>query len=197
MSAEQALAFVVFATVAAITPGPSNVMLTVTGAMAGILRGLPCLLGVGTGMALMMFVVAFGLGALVLGHPALVTVLKWCGATFLLWLAWKIAAAPPSDTQDGGRPVGFLGAFAFQWLNPKSWLVSLSASGTYLEADAGVLIQALSIAGLFFAVALACGFVWLAFGLAVRRILSSPGSQRTFNVTMGALLALSIVLFVG
>jgi threonine/homoserine/homoserine lactone efflux protein len=196
MSVEQALAFLVFSTVAAITPGPSNVMLTVTGAITGILRGLPCLFGVGTGMALMMFVVAFGLGTVVIGHPLLVTLLKWCGAAFLLWLAWKIATAPHSDTLDGGRAVGFVGAFAFQWLNPKAWLVSMSASGTYLRADAGVLIQALAIAGIFFAVALACGFVWLAFGVAVRQILRSPGLQRTFNVAMGALLALSVVLFV-
>lgn len=195
MTAEQALAFLVFSTVAAITPGPSNVMLTVTGAVAGIVRGLPCLVGVGVGMALMMFVVAFGLGAIVLGHPALVTALKLCGATFLLWLSWKIATAVHGDAPTQGRPVGFFGAFAFQWLNPKSWLVSTSASGTYLQADGGVLVQALWIAGLFFAVALSCGFVWLAFGVAMRRMLKAPGFQRTFNMAMGALLASSVLLF--
>ncbi len=196
MTAEQALAFVIFAAVAAITPGPSNVMLTVTGAMAGILRGLPCLLGVATGMAVMMFVVALGLGSLVLGHTFLLAVFKWCGAAFLLWLSWKIATAPHSDSTDQRRPVGFAGAFAFQWLNPKSWLVSTSASGTYLQGDAGVLAQALSIGGLFFAAAIACGFVWLAFGVAMRRILRSPRLQRAFDVCMGFLLAASVLMFV-
>jgi threonine/homoserine/homoserine lactone efflux protein len=195
MTAEQALAFVVFSIVAAITPGPSNVMLTVAGAMAGVLRGLPCLLGVAAGMALMIFAVAFGLGVIVLGHPALVTALRGCGAAFLLWLSWKIATAALGGTPEQGRPVGFCGAFAFQWLNPKSWLVSTSASGTYLQAGAGPLVQALWIAGLFFLVALACGFAWLAFGVAMRRMLRSPKFQRRFNASMGTLLACSVLLF--
>src|SRR5687767_12811219 len=93
MTAEQALAFVLFAIVAAITPGPSNIVLASTGANVGVLRGLPCLLGVTLGMGLMMFIVAFGLGSLVLGSPFLLTGLKWCGAGFLLWLSWKIATS--------------------------------------------------------------------------------------------------------
>ncbi len=195
MSAEQALAFVIFATVAAITPGPSNVMLMASGAAGGVLRGLPCLFGVGAGMALMMFVVAFGLGAIVLAHPALVVVLKGFGAAFLLWLSWRIARAPQAaDASAGARPVGFLGAFAFQWLNPKSWLVSTSAAAAYLPGGASALLQASWIAGLFVVVVLACGLVWLAFGAAMRRLLTSPKSHRAFNATMGVLLACSVLL---
>ena len=196
MSIEQTLAFLGFATVVAITPGPSNVMLTVTGAVAGILRGLPCLVGVATSMALVMFAVSFGLGAMILGHPTVVAVLKWCGAAFLLWLSWKIATAAYGGAPDQGRPVGFREAFVFQWLNPKAWLVSTSASAAYLQAGGGALIQALWIAGLFFIVALPCGFVWLGFGAGVRGLLKSPERQRAFNVAMGALLASSVVLFV-
>jgi threonine/homoserine/homoserine lactone efflux protein len=196
MTTEQALAFLVFSTVAAITPGPSNVMLTATGATIGVRRGLPCLLGVGLGMALMMFLVAFGLGAVVLGHPQFLTALKWCGAAFLLWLSWKIATATPGGTPDEAGAVGFPGAFAFQWLNPKSWLVSTGASGTYLQADGVALVQALWFAGLFCMVALACGFVWLAFGGALRRLLRAPRFQRGFNVSMGVLLAGSVLFIV-
>jgi len=73
--------------VAAITPGPSNIMLTAAGANAGVLRGLPCLFGVTTGMGLMMFLVPLGLGSLVLEHPLVLKTLKWGGAAFLLWLS--------------------------------------------------------------------------------------------------------------
>lgn len=171
-------------------------MLAATGAVAGILRGLRCLAGVSTGMGLMMFAVAFGLGTIVLGHPVLTAALKWCGAAFLLWLSWKIATARDGGTPDAGRPVGYFEAFAFQWLNPKSWLVSTSASATYLQGGGSALAQAPGIAGLFCVVALACGFVWLAFGAAMRRLLKSPKHQRLFNVGMGALLASSVLLFV-
>jgi threonine/homoserine/homoserine lactone efflux protein len=195
MSLQHAMAFLLFAVVAAITPGPSNTMLTATGAIAGMLRGLPCLLGVATGMGLMMFAAGIGLAGLMVDHPVALAVLKAGGAAFLLWLSWKIACAPYGDAPVAGKAVGFAGAFAFQWLNPKSWLVSVGAASAHLRPDAGVLGQALWIAGLFFAVAFACGLVWLAFGVLLRRILKSPRLQRAFNVTMGALLALS-TLFV-
>lgn len=69
MTTDQAIAFLLFAVVAAATPGPSNIILTAVGANAGILKGLPSLLGVTVGMGLMMFLVPLGLGSLVLQIP--------------------------------------------------------------------------------------------------------------------------------
>src|SRR5258708_17730943 len=130
MTTEQAVAFLIFAVVAAVTPGPSNVMVTAAGANAGILRGLPCLFGVTTGMGLMMFLVPLGLGSLVLAHPLALRALNWGGAAFLLWLAWKIATSASLDSTAAGDPVGYVGAAVFQWVNPKAWLWTDSAAGT-------------------------------------------------------------------
>jgi threonine/homoserine/homoserine lactone efflux protein len=190
------LAFLLFAFVAAVTPGPSNVMLVAAGAQAGIVRGLPCLLGVTSGMAVMMFLVPLGLGSLVLGHPIALTVLHWGGAAFLLWLSWKIATSSSRLELTAQRdPVGYLGAAAFQWINPKSWLVSASAAGTFLSVEGGTPVaQAASLGALFFVAALPSCFVWLAFGAAVQRLLGSERRLRIFNVAMGVLLALSIAL---
>src|SRR5262249_38485350 len=93
VTTEQAVAFLVFAIVAAVSPGASNVMLTTAGANAGVWRGMPCLLGVTVGMGLMMFLVPLGLGSLVLSYPLVLRLLHWAGAAFLLWLAWKIATS--------------------------------------------------------------------------------------------------------
>ena len=197
MTTEQAVAFLLFAVVAAVTPGPSNVMLTAAGANAGVLRGLPCLLGVIVGMGLMMFLVPLGLGSLVLAHPLALRLLNWGGAAFLLWLAWKIATSASLDAATGGDPVGFVGAALFQWINPKSWLVAASAAGTFLHADAGSpLGQAAGLGGLFALAVLPSGFVWLAFGATVHHVLGTRARLRAFNITMGVLLALSIVLIV-
>jgi threonine/homoserine/homoserine lactone efflux protein len=187
----------VFAVVAAVTPGPSNIMLTVAGARAGVLGGLPCLAGVTVGMGAMMFVVPLGLGGLVLGHPAVLAGLHWGGAAFLLWLSWKIASSSGGIEQAGeADPVGFLGAVAFQWVNPKSWLVTASAASTFLSAAAGSpLAQAAWLGGLFALAALPACFVWLAFGAAVPHLLRGT-RLRVFNVAMGLLLALSIALIV-
>ena len=197
------MAFLLFAVVAAVTPGPSNIMLTTAGAQAGILRGLPCLLGVTTGMGVMMFVVPLGLGSLVLEHPLVLTALHWGGAAFLLWLSWKIATSKIAtsgsriDAAPHRDPVGYLGAAIFQWVNPKSWLVTASAAGTFLSAEAGSpIVQAASLGGLFVVAALPSCFLWLAFGAAIQHVLRTRRRLRIFNITMGALLALSIVLIV-
>ena len=195
MTPEQAVAFLLFAVAAAGTPGPSNVLLTATGANVGVLRGLPCLLGVTIGMGVMMFVVAFGLGSVVLANPAVLRALNWIGAAFLLWLAWKIATAGRGDGAAGRKPVGFIGAAAFQWINPKSWLVCASAAGAYLHAQAGsALAQALVFGLLFILASLPCCFVWLAFGATAQRFLRTERARRTFNIAMGVLLAASVVL---
>jgi threonine/homoserine/homoserine lactone efflux protein len=198
MTTEQVLAFLLFALVAGVTPGPSNVMLTAVGAQAGVVRGLPCLLGVTTGTGLMMFLVPLGLGNLVLGRPLVLRALHWAGAGVLLWLSWKIATASTHVEQTPDRgPVGYLEAAALQWVNPKSWLVSASAAATFLIAEAtSPLVQAGCLGGLFVLAALPGCFLWLAFGAAVQRVLRSPRRRRAFNVVMGALLALSIAVIV-
>lgn len=197
MTAEQTIGFLLFAVVAAVTPGPSNLIITSTGAAVGLVRGLPALAGVAAGMGLMIFLVAFGLGSLVLGHPLVLWLLKLGGVGFLLWLAWKIATAGPSDGETTNEPIGFWGAAAFQWVNPKSWLVSVSAVGTYLHAQAGsALTQAIFFGLLFVLAAFPSCFVWLAFGASVQRLLQTERAARVFNIAMGILLAGAVVLFI-
>jgi threonine/homoserine/homoserine lactone efflux protein len=193
----QALAFLLFAVVAAITPGPSNLILTSTGAAVGVLRGLPALLGQVVGMGLMLFLVAFGLGSLVLKTPLIIQGLKWCGIGFLLWLSWKIATAGRGEATEDRVCVGFWEAAAFQWVNPKSWLVCTGAVGTYFQAEAGNAFgQSVSLALLFIVAALPSCFVWLAAGASLQRFLRTERASRIVNVTMGALLGGSILLFI-
>jgi threonine/homoserine/homoserine lactone efflux protein len=195
MTSQQAIGFFLFSVAAAGTPGPSNVLLTATGAQVGVLRGLPCLLGVAFGMAVMMFLVAFGLGSVILGNPLVLRAIKWAGATVLLWLAWKVATASGPGGEADTKPVGFVGAAAFQWFNPKSWLVCASAAATFLGQSAGsALGQSAALALVFVLACLPSCFPWLAFGAVLQRVLRSERAYRIFNGTMGALLAASVVL---
>jgi len=196
MTPEQALAFFTFSVAAAGTPGPSNALLTATGANVGVLRGLPCLFGVTIGMGVMMFVVAFGLGSVILANPIVLEGVKWCGAAVLGWLAWKIATAGRASATVGGKPVGFVGAAAFQCVNPKSWLVCASATATFLDAGAGsALGQSAAFALVFVLAAFPICFPWLAFGAVLQRFLRSDRALRIFNGAMGGLLAASVILF--
>jgi threonine/homoserine/homoserine lactone efflux protein len=196
MTLERSLAFLAFSVAMAATPGPSNALLTTTGATLGLRRGLPCLLGVGLGMASMMFVVAFGLGSVILDHPAALAAIRWCGVAFLLWLAWRIATAPPGAAT-AARPLGLLGAAAFQWVNPKAWLACASATAAFLDRRSGsAAAQSAAIALLFLAACLPSGLPWLAFGAAMHGRLRSERASRLLNVALGALLAGSAALMV-
>jgi len=197
MTAGHAIAFLLFAVVAAITPGPSNLILASTGSAVGVLRGLPALVGQVVGMGLMLFFVAFGLGSLVLMGPLILPWLRWGGIGFLLWLSWKIATAGRGGATLDRVSVGFWEAAAFQWINPKSWLICAGAVGTYLQAPAGhAAWQSASLALLFIVAALPSCFVWLAAGAGLQRFLRTERASRIFNVTMAALLGGSMLLLI-
>ena len=197
MTVGDAIPFLLFSVVTAITPGPSNLILTSTGAAVGVLRGIPALVGQVIGVGLMMFLVAFGLGNLVLASPLILQGFKWCGIGFLLWLSWKIATSAHHDETAERVHVGFWGMAAFQWVNPKSWLVCAGAVGTFFQAGSGsALGRSVPLALLFVVAALPSCFVWLAAGASMQRLLQTERSSRIFNVTMGALLAGSILLFI-
>ena len=189
----QVIAFVTFSAVVAGTPGPSNALLTAVGARVGVRHGLASLLGQVTGMGAMLFAITLGLGNVLLAHPLALEVLKWGGAAMLCWMAWKIATAAHAEGA-ANAPAGFLGMAAFQWMNPKGWLISVAAIATFLDRRAGdALAQAAIFASLFMLAALPSCLPWLAFGAAFQRFLRSPRAWRIFTAAMAALLAASTI----
>jgi len=111
------------------------------------------------------------------------------------WLAWRIATAGRPGATVSRPPVGFFGAAAFQWINPKSWLVCASAAATFLEQGTNsALAQALVFGLTFMLASLPSCFPWLAFGAVLHRVLRSERARRIFNGVMGALLAASVLL---
>jgi threonine/homoserine/homoserine lactone efflux protein len=192
----QVIAFVTFSAVVAGTPGPSNALLTAVGARAGVRRGLPSLLGQVTGMGTMLFAITLGLGNVLLAHPLALEILKWGGAAMLCWMAWRIATAGYAEAA-ANAPAGFLGMAAFQWVNPKGWLVGVAAIATFLDRrSGGALAQAAVFAILFTLVAFPCCLPWLAFGAALQRFLRTPRTRRILNGAMAVLLTAATILLV-
>ena len=192
----QVIAFVTFSAVVAGTPGPSNALLTAVGASSGVRQGLASLLGQVTGMGAMLFAITLGLGHVLLAHPPALQVLKWGGAAMLCWMAWRIATAGQAEGATKAPP-GFLRMAAFQWANPKGWLISIAAIATFLDRRAGsALAQAAIFATLFTLVAFPSCMPWLAFGAALQRFLRTPRARRVLNGAMAALLAASTILLV-
>jgi threonine/homoserine/homoserine lactone efflux protein len=196
MSRDQIIAFVIFAAVAAGTPGPSNVMLTAVGASVGWLRGLPCLFGVAAGMGALIFVSALGLGSVLIAFPMAVPVMKAAGTLFLLYLAWKIGSSNGLPQASDNRAVGFWAAAGFQWINPKAWMAGIGAAAASLGvAHQSVVWDSLLLGATFAATAFIVCIPWLGFGSLIRRVLVDPSRRRIFNIVMGGLLAASAVMF--
>jgi len=181
-----------FALVSSITPGPNNVMLASSGLNFGFRRSVPHLLGVNLGFTLMIFLVGIGLGSVFQQVPQLYTVLKYAGAAYLLFLAWKIAnSGSMDDGETRGKPFTFLQAAAFQWVNPKAWVMAVGVVATYTPQNGffANLVIATVVCGV---VNLPSIGIWVTFGTALRRVLHRPWAIRAFNVSMALLLVASL-----
>ena len=192
MTPDLLLSFVLFAFATAGTPGPNNMMLLGSGANFGFRRTILHILGISAGLGVMVVAMGWGLSGLFQAFPVLHEILKWVGAAYMLWLAWKIATATSvSDKSAGGQPMTFLQAAGFQWLNPKAWAMALGAATTYTPEGSGSLMV-LVLAGTFMLVGAPCSAAWAGFGLGLRRVLDRPNTLRAFNVTMAVLLVASL-----
>jgi threonine/homoserine/homoserine lactone efflux protein len=182
-----------FSFVTSITPGPNNMMLMASGVNFGFRRTVPHMLGISTGFTLMVALIGFGLGEVFVRVPLLYTVLKYVGAVYLLYLAYKIANSGPIAERGGvqGCPMTFLQAAAFQWVNPKAWVMAVSAISTYTQPEAYT-ASVLLISLVFGLVNLPSVGSWAAFGVAMRRLLTNPRAVRVFNIAMALLLVASL-----
>ncbi|WKB53040.1 LysE family translocator [Eleftheria terrae] len=194
MSFDQLLAFCAFAAIGSVTPGPNNTMMLASGLNHGFVRSLPHLAGISIGFTLMVLSIGLGLHAVFVQLPALQAVLKYAGAAYLLWLAWQLAKSAPMGSQSpaaGAKPMSFLAAAAFQWVNPKAWVMAVGAVTTYLPHSFQA-HDALLLALVFGVVNAPCVGAWAAFGVAMRRVLQDARSVRVFNFIAAGLLVASL-----
>ncbi|GAB5349970.1 LysE family translocator [Alteriqipengyuania sp. 357] len=187
MTFELLAALAGFALVSSITPGPNNVMVMASGANFGLRRTVPHILGIACGFVVMLLLVGLGLARLFDAFPIIRLLLTVVSALYLLWLAWKIAhAAPPGTGGARGRPFTFLQAALFQWVNPKAWMMALSAITLYAPGDS--MLALIVVAAVFGVINFPCVFAWTALGTQAARWLSSPTRLKAFNLTMAACL---------
>ena len=191
MTHEQLLALAAFAFVTSITPGPNNLMLMASGANFGVRRTVPHMLGVAIGFVFMAVLIGAGLAQAFVAVPQLYTGLKAVSIAYLLLLAWKVATAPPpGEAVRARRPMTFLAAAAFQWVNPKAWAMALTAVSVYAPSQTAASIAAVAV--VFGIVNLPSVGTWAVLGQHMRRVLTNPTRMRAFNVLMAVLLVGSL-----
>jgi threonine/homoserine/homoserine lactone efflux protein len=195
MSLDTFIAVLIFSVVMGFTPGPNNVMLASSGATHGVRRTWPHLMGVALGFPAMILVIGLGLASILLASSRLQLGMKIVSSLYLLWLAFQIAR---SSSVGGGatkaRPLTFFQAAAFQWVNPKAWLIAVGAISAYTAGvGAHLYLQVAIIAMMSVAVSFSSSLTWAVCGAAIGRWLRSPLALRLFNFLMAGLLLASVV----
>ena len=187
------MALVVFAFVTSITPGPNNLMLLASGVNFGFRRTIPHMLGIGVGFLSLLLGVGYGLGAVLEMAPYLYLALKFAGGAYMLYLAYKIATSTSVGhvTDSAAKPMSFMQALLFQWVNPKAWVMAVTAMASYTVHDAYTL--SVLVIGLVFAIInVPSVSSWAAFGSLLRQWLEDPVRLKWFNLTMALLLVASL-----
>lgn len=184
-------ALALFSLVSSATPGPNNTMLLSSGVNFGFMRTVPHMLGVSLGFMVMVIAIGLGLGEIFQRAPMLYTALEIAGALYLLYLAWKIAHAGTPHEGKTRRPMTFMQAAAFQWVNPKAWVMAITGVTLY-RVHPDFRLNALLIGGAFALINLPSVAMWAGFGVGLQRILHHPRAVRAFNVAMALLLVASL-----
>ena len=188
------LSLIGFSLATFMTPGPNNIMLLSSGARFGFERTVMHILGVALGFAVMATIVGLGLAQVFVTHPEIHDTVKWVAAAYLVYLAWRISGAGgPHGAEGPGRPLTFLEAALFQWMNPKGWTIALSVIPLYMTGNDDPYFQIARIATVFLVVGLCSASVWTAFGKAISGLVAKPRAARFFNISMAVLLIASIV----
>ena len=178
------------------TPGPNNALLAASGAHFGLRATLPHVTGVGLGFPLMVFIVGLFLGQAFQQSLILQQGLRWGGAALLLWMGWKISRAGAVCAAQGpGRPFSFLGAAAFQWINPKGWVMAISVTSLYLSRSDPVTTSAI-IAATFMLMAFTSALGWAWVGQAMAGWLGTGRRLRIFNIAMGLMVAAGALVLI-
>jgi len=192
MEYQQLIALMTFALVSTVSPGPNNIMLMTSGANVGFMRTIPHMLGIIVGFSVMVILVGFGLMGLFTNYPAVQQGLRIVSIFYLLYLAIKIATSKSMSSEAADyRPMSFLSAASFQWVNPKAWTMVLTAISVYA---ASTQLQDILLVSLVFAlITVPSVGLWTAAGKKLQTSLQAPHRIKVFNYCMAALLIGSIL----
>lgn len=188
----QFLPFALFAFVASITPGPTNILVLSNSTLYGLRAAMPIVLGACAGAAMIVLLVGWGLGGVLLRYPLVQQGMAWLGMAWISVLAWQLFRSPASGlaTDPDSKRMGAGGGAALQLVNPKTWMMALAVISVFTGADAGS-VQYGVYALIFFLVAVPCLVAWAMLGRGAARVLRSGRALRRFNQGMALLLLVS------
>lgn len=191
------LSIATFTVSSTMTPGPNNIMLLSSGLTFGYRRTIPHILGVILGFSLMVLLVGLGFGIVFEKFPIVLKVLKVIGIAYLFWMAFKIATSKGSmKIKEKSKPFTFIQAALFQWVNPKGWIMSITAISIFVTSKEDSITQVLIISLIFLLSGMLSTNTWAIGGVALKRFIKDERHVRKFNIVMSILLVASVIPFI-
>jgi threonine/homoserine/homoserine lactone efflux protein len=189
------LPFLLFALVASITPGPTNLLVLSNSARFGFTAALPLVLAACASAALLVLLVGLGIGDALSQHPQVQQLMAWAGIAWLSYLAWQIFRSPAVGLDNAraqtGERLSMAAAAGLQVVNPKTWMMALAVVGVFAAHAPDKTSRVAQLTLLFFLIAVPCLGVWAALGRGVSRFCRSDAGMRRFNQVMAVLLLAS------
>lgn len=192
------LGFILFAFVASITPGPTNILVLSNSARYGLKAAVPIIFGACAGAAGLVLLVGTGLGQSLVQAPGVQTAMQWIGVAWLTCLAWQIFSAPPRaiEVDRVEKPLGLIGAAALQLINPKTWMMALAVVSVFAGNGDERQSQVIALSLVFFLISLPCLGLWALLGIGSSRVFRSARAMQRFNRGMALLLLVATWLSV-
>lgn len=185
-----------FTLTTSVTPGPNNIMVLSSGLTFGYKRSMPHMFGIILGYPFMIVLIGLGMGIVFEKFPIVLTILKYVGISYLLWMAYKIAnntsTYEAEDAKDS-KPFTFIQGVLFQWVNPKAWIVGITAISVYITSNEDSLFQVLTIAFLYLLSAIVSTNTWVLGGVLLKKFIKDARGIKIFNMSLALLLVLSVI----
>lgn len=179
------------------SPGPNTLSVAAVGASFGRLRGFEYMLGLSAGVGLVIVIVGTGISGAILAIPGLAPVITGAAVLYFLYLAWRIATAPPlSALPDEHRPRAprWYAGVLLSLSNPKAYAAMGALFSGYTLLPGAPVEDGLTKAAIVMGVILIVNFLWLSIGATLARTLQHPKASRAVNIAFAVLLLASVAL---
>ena len=182
-----------------VTPGPNNSILTASGIKFGFFRSIPNILGIPTGHGLQLALVCLGLGSLFATFPVLLDILRYVGAAYILYLAYKMfGSLNITATEDKSRPLKYYEAILFQFVNPKAWVICITAVSLFYPEQENLIIGTLFMVVMSTVINIPSISIWAFGGSVIRFYLNNIKLKKIIEWLLALLLiatAISVFLY--
>ena len=186
---ELILAISVYNFVMYVTPGPNNSILTASGIKFGFFRTIPNIFGIPSGHGLQLALVCLGLGSLFVYYPFLLDILRYVGAAYILYLAYKMfGSLNISASEDKTRPLKYYEAILFQFVNPKAWVICITAVSLFYPEKENLFIGTIFMVIMSTVINIPSISVWALGGSIIRYYLNNNNLKKIIEWILALML---------